>query len=83
MSRPLPINLRDPHAVIPFADGGFSTTLSYKDRQRLHKVLQKVHLRHFPAHMLTAYECDKLLDAWGPKVQETLLRQAVDAGVVA
>jgi len=83
MSNPLPLNLRDPHAIIPFATGGFSTTLSYKDRQRLHKVLRKVHLKHLPSHLLTAVECDKLLDAFGPKVQETLLRQAVDAGVVA
>ena len=80
--KPLPINLRDPHAIIPFAEAGFSTTLSLKDRQRLHTVIRKVHLRHLPAHLLTALECDKLLDAWGPKVQQRLVQLAVDHGVV-
>lgn len=78
----LPIYLRDPHAIIPEADGGFSTKLSYQDRKRLHKILRKVHLRHFPAHMLTAHECDKLLDAFGPTVQQTLLKAAVDLRLV-
>jgi hypothetical protein len=83
MSTPrLPEHLRNPHAIIPLADGGFSTTLSYKDRQRLHKIIRKVHLRYLPSHLLTATECDKLLDAFGPKVQETLLRDAVDLGLV-
>jgi hypothetical protein len=83
MSTPrLPEHLRNPHAIIPLASGGFSTTLSYKDRQRLHKIIRKVHLRYLPSHLLTATECDKLLDAFGPKVQETLLRDAVDLGLV-
>ena len=82
MTLHLPVNLRDPFAIIPFAPGGFSTTLSVKDRSRLHAIVRKVHLRYWPKHMLTAHECDKLLDAFGPKVQQTLLKQAVDAGVV-
>ena len=80
--KPLPLNLRDPFAIIPFADGGFSTSLSLKDRDRLHKVIRKVHLRHLPKELLTAKECDKLLDAWGPKVQQRLVQLAVDHGVV-
>ncbi len=82
MNTQLPVYLRDPHAIIPCADGGFSTSLSPKDRKRLHKVLRRVHLRHIPNHMLTAYECDKLLDAFGPKVQATLLKAAIDAKVI-
>jgi hypothetical protein len=78
----LPVNLRDPWAIIPNAEGGFSTRLSVQDRSRLHKVLRKVHLRHLPSHLLTAHECDKLLDAFGPKVQQRLVQLAVDAGVV-
>lgn len=78
----LPVYLRDPHAIIPLADGGFTTTLSFQDRKRLHKIVRKVHLRHFPKHMLTDFECDKLLDAFGPKVTETLLKAAVDRGLV-
>ncbi len=82
MNTPLPVYLRDPHAIIPLADGGFSTSLSFKDRQRLHKIVRKDHLRHFPKHMLTDYECDKLLDAFGPKVNSTLLKAAIDAKVI-
>lgn len=78
----LPQHLRDPFAIIPEADGGFTTTLSLRDRARLHKIIRKVHLRYLPSELLTAKECDKLLDAFGPKVQETLLRDAVDAGLV-
>lgn len=79
---PLPEFLKDPFAVIPEATGGFSTTLSFADRQRLHKVLQKIHLRWVPNHMLNEYECDKLLDAWGPAVQQKLLQSAIDAKLV-
>lgn len=83
MSNPaLPEHLRNPFAVIPFAEGGFSTTLSYRDRMRLHKIIRKVHLRYLPSELLTSHECDKLLDAFGPKVQEKLLKDAVDLGLV-
>lgn len=83
MSKPsLPEHLRNPFAIIPFADGGFSTSLSVQDRARLHKILRKVHLKYLPTELLTARECDKLLDAFGPKVQETLLKSAVDLGLV-
>ena len=81
-TEPLPEFLKDPFAIIPEADGGFSTTLSYADRQRLHKILRKVHLRWMPAHQLNEYECDKLLDAFGPKVQQRLVQEAVDRGFV-
>jgi hypothetical protein len=78
----LPVYLRETFAIIPEAEAGFATTLSVKDRRRLHKILRKVHLKFFPAHLITDYECDKLLNAFGPAVQQTLLKAAVDRGLV-
>lgn len=62
--------------------GTFSSRLTYTDRQRLRAVVRKVHLAHYPAEKLTDLECDKLIDAWGPEVATSVLRQAVDAGRV-
>ena len=78
----LPDYLIDPTAIVPVAESGFSTTISALDRGRLHQILRKVHLRSFPAEWITDYECDKLLDAWGPAVAQTLVKAAVDAQFV-
>lgn len=80
--RPLHLNLVDKTAiVVPDEGGAWSSTITPRDRGILHKVLRKVHLSHYPQHMLTAAECDKLLDAWGPHVSESLVRRAIDAGI--
>jgi hypothetical protein len=78
----LPAHLKDPFAIIPEADGGFTTQLSLKDRARLHKIIRKVHLRYLPSELLTARECDKLLEAFGPTVQAKLLKDAIDLQLV-
>ena len=79
----LPDYLTDSAAIIPVADGGFSATITPKDRARLHQILRKVHFRTFPKEWITDRECDKLLDAWGPAVAATLVKAAVDASLVA
>lgn len=61
--------------------GTWSSRLSMLDRERLRKVVRKVHLAHYPAHMLTDRECDRLIDAWGPKVGEDIIRRAVSRGL--
>lgn len=61
----------------------FISELSPLDRERLRGVVRKVHLKHYPAHMLTNYEVDRLIDAWGPEVAGNIVRKAVDAGLVA
>lgn len=60
--------------------GGFSTQLSLGDRRRLRSIIKKVHLNWYPSEMLTDYECDKLIDAWGPEVAAAEVKKAVDAG---
>ena len=60
----------------------FTSQLNVADRSRLRAVIRNVHLKHYPAHMLTDYECDKLIDAWGPETAGNIVRQAVNSGLV-
>lgn len=62
--------------------GGFSTDLSLMDRRRLRTIIRNVHLKWYPKEKLTDYECDKLIDAWGPEVAAIEVRKAVDGGLV-
>lgn len=61
----------------------FTSELSIADRNRLRAIVRKVHLKHYPAHLLTDYEVDRLIDAWGPEVAGNIVRKAVDRGLVA
>lgn len=61
----------------------FMSELSLADRQRLRAIVRKVHLNHYPQHMLTNHECDKLIDAWGPEVAGNIVKKAMDRGLVA
>ena len=61
----------------------FMNELSATDRQRLRVVVRNVHLAHYPQHMLTNYECDKLIDAWGPEVAGNIVKAALDKGLIA
>lgn len=63
-------------------EGGFSTQLSVQDRNRLRSIVRAVHLKHYPKHMLTTLEVDKLIDAWGPEVAGRLVKQAMDSGAL-
>jgi hypothetical protein len=64
------------------SDGGFTSVLSVADRDRMRAIVRSVHLRHYPAHMITTLECDKLIDALGPEVAARLIKQAMDAGAI-
>lgn len=83
MTQRLPDFLTDPTAIVPYDENTFSSDITPKDRARLHQIIRKVHLSHFPKHLLTSTECDKLLDAWGPCVAQTLVKAAVDAQLIA
>lgn len=72
----------DAELILRKEEGTWSSRISVLDRERLRKVVRKVHLAHYPAHMLTDRECDKLIDAWGPKVGEDIIRKAVNKGLV-
>lgn len=64
------------------SDGSFSSVLSVQDRDRLRMIVRNVHLRHYPQEKLTNFECDKLIDAWGPEVAGRLIKMAMDRGLV-
>lgn len=60
----------------------FLNTLTVTDRERLRKIVKKVHLKNYPQHMITDYEADKLIEAIGPEVAGQLVKEAVDKGQV-
>jgi hypothetical protein len=47
--------------------------LSFQDRQRLRKIVKKVHLKFLPEEFLTDKEADKMIESLGPSVREKLL----------
>ena len=59
----------------------FINTLSLKDRRRLRTIVKKVHLKHYPTHMITDYEADKLVEAFGEETVYNLLKENVGKNV--
>jgi hypothetical protein len=59
----------------------FLNTLSLKDKRRLRIIVKKVHLKHYPTHMITDYEADKLVEAFGEETVYNLLRDNVGKNV--
>lgn len=62
-------------------ESGWSSRISWVDRERLRAIVRKVHLRNYPQHMLTNYECDRLIDAWGPVTGEIVIKKAMRRGL--
>ncbi len=60
----------------------FISTLSQVDLDRLRMVVKRVHFKHYPAHMITNYEADKLIDSLAPEIAGRLVKEAVDSGQV-
>ena len=59
----------------------FLNNLSIKDRKRLRTVVKKTHLQHYPTHMITDYEADKLVEAFGEETVYNLLKANVGINV--
>ena len=59
----------------------FLNTLSLKDKRRLRTIVKKVHLKHYPTHMITDYEADKLVEAFGEETVYNLLKDNVGKNV--
>jgi hypothetical protein len=59
----------------------FLNTLSLKDKRRLRIIVKKVHLKHYPTHMITDYEADKLVEAFGEETVYNLLKDNVGKNV--
>lgn len=56
-------------------EGGFSDTLNFKDRVRLRKIVKTIHLRNYPAHLITDYEADKVIDVLAPATMAYLIEK--------
>lgn len=60
----------------------FTKSLSQKDLDRLRQIVIKEHLKNYPADMINNYEADKIIDAIAPETAGSLIRMAVDSGLV-
>jgi len=60
--------------------GGFSTTLSFSDRQKLRAIVKRVHLRHYPGHQISDLLADRLIDVIAPETAAYLIRHHLEKG---
>ena len=59
----------------------FLNSLSLKDRRRLRIIVKRVHLKNNPTHMITDYEADKLVEAFGEETVYNMLKSNVGTNV--
>ena len=59
-------------------EGSWSSKLSWSDRLKLRAVVKKVHLKHFPDHLITDYECDRMIEAIAPQTAEYLIKKHIE-----
>lgn len=56
-------------------EGGFLTSLSFQDRQRLRKITKGIHMKHYPQELLTDREADRIIEAMAPDTQKYLIER--------
>jgi hypothetical protein len=56
----------------------FVTGLSNEDLRRLREIVKRVHLKHYPKHMINDYEADRLIDAIGPETAGKIIRESMN-----
>ena len=61
-------------------EGGFTTDLRFSDRLKLRAIVRKVHMKHYPAELVTDLEADRMIEVIAPATAAYLIRQAVDGG---
>jgi|TARA_R110000824_G_scaffold30184_5_gene99634 hypothetical protein len=54
----------------------FLASLSWDSLQKLRRIVKQVHMRHYPTHMSTDYEADKVIEALGPEIMQ---REVIEA----
>ena len=59
----------------------FLNNLSLKDRRRLRTIVKKTHLSYYPKNMITDYEADKLVEAFGEETVYKMLQANVGKNV--
>jgi hypothetical protein len=61
----------------------FIAGLSFADLVRLRQIVRKTHMKHYPTSKLTDHEADRIIESLGPRTNEALLKNFVDAQIVA
>ena len=59
----------------------FLNNLSLKDRRRLRTIVKKTPLSYYPKNMITDYEADKLVEAFGEETVYNMLKSNVGTNV--
>ena len=59
----------------------FLKTLFLKDKRRLRTIVKKTHLSYYPKNMITDYEADKLIEAFGEETVFNMLKANVGVNV--
>ena len=62
----------NPDAVV-YLENRQIFNIPFQERQRLRKIVRKVHLKFLPESLITDKECDKVIESLGPQVREKLL----------
>lgn len=57
----------------------FSEMLSVRDRNRLRSIVKRVHMRYFPAELVSNAEADRMIDVIAPETAEYLIRKHWEA----
>jgi hypothetical protein len=60
--------------------GGFATTLTYRDRLRLRSIVRRVHLSHYPRDLVDDRMADRLIEIIAPATAAYLIRLNLDKG---
>ena len=60
----------------------FLTDISYEDLLLLRKVVRKVWMAYHPPHLQTDKEADKLIESFGPVVQQRIIKRTVDHNII-
>lgn len=59
----------------------FINTLSQVERETLRRVVRLVHMKHFPKHVATDYEADKIIENIGPEAAGNMIKSGMDRGI--
>jgi hypothetical protein len=65
-------------ALIPGARPTFAQEITFRELQRLRQIVKRVWMKYFPPELYTDREADRIIESYGPKTREHLLKRAVD-----
>lgn len=54
------------------------TSLRYRDLLRLRQAVYRVHFKHIPGEPFDSREADKIIEAIGPRVAETMIQRMIE-----